>query len=349
MYTEIMQGRVGAVGITRIAGAVIVIVLLVVVAVKHEAISEWLRLRTYQPPKAIAALAIDDTMTDQGRRFFYLNRPELLSNQKFTKKCPAGTEETVVLGCYHSGQHGIFLLKVTDKRLQGVEQVTAAHEMLHAVYDQLNRADKQAVNGMLKDFYHHGLHNKTIKKILKNYKKTEPGQSLNEMHSIFGTEISKLPHGLRHYYQRYFKNRSKVVKYYKNYRSAFSSRQQTIKQYDATLKTWAKQIDSDKSNLDVLNQRLKSLKAQLHTYKTNQEFHKYNALVPVYNNVVDTYNNNIKEIKSLIKKYNTLVNKRNKIAFQEKQLLQAVGGGKHHQKTPKSTKSPQGKNGNSTQ
>ena len=34
------------------------------------------------------------------------------------------SEKTIILGCYHSDQEGIFVYNVTDPRLSGVEQVT---------------------------------------------------------------------------------------------------------------------------------------------------------------------------------------------------------------------------------
>ena len=57
-----------------------------------------------------------------------------------------------MLGCYHSNQDGIFLYNVQDARLAGVQQVTAAHEMLHAAYDRLSTKDKNYVDGLLMDY-----------------------------------------------------------------------------------------------------------------------------------------------------------------------------------------------------
>jgi hypothetical protein len=106
-------------------------------AYNRQNIIDWWRLWNYQAPAAIAQLATQDTMTAYARRIFYVNNAALDSKTVFSKQCPNnGGEQTIVLGCYHSNQAGIFLLGVTDPRLNGVEQVTAAHEMLHVAEKQ---------------------------------------------------------------------------------------------------------------------------------------------------------------------------------------------------------------------
>src|SRR5688572_22638764 len=98
-------------------------------------IYDWARLRNYDPPAKIVKLADDTNMTDTGRRLFYVNYPEVNDRNTFSEHCDFG-EESIVLGCYVSGQ-GIFLFSVDDPRLKGIVQVTAAHEMLHAAYERL--------------------------------------------------------------------------------------------------------------------------------------------------------------------------------------------------------------------
>src|SRR5487761_1808429 len=92
-------------------------------------ISDWLSLRGYNEPASIAELSSEDTMTAYAQKVFKVNHPVIANKSLFNTECPNnGGEKTIVLGCYHSDQAGIYLLSVTDPLLNGVEQVSAAHE-----------------------------------------------------------------------------------------------------------------------------------------------------------------------------------------------------------------------------
>ncbi|MCA9331272.1 hypothetical protein KC957_04415, partial [Candidatus Saccharibacteria bacterium] len=222
-------------------------------------IREWYILRDYTPPTEISQLATQTTMTDQARRLFYLNRPQVQDRSEFNASCEgAGGEHTIVLGCYHSPQRGIFVFSVTDTQLKGVEQVTAAHEMLHAAYDRLSRSDRQRIDGLLVDYYQHDLKDERIKRVMDLYKRSAPDDLPNEMHSIFGTEVGDLPEELEDYYRTYFTSRQTVVGFSRQYQAAFTKRQDQIEAYDARLTQLEAQI---KVNQTSLNQQAASLQA----------------------------------------------------------------------------------------
>src|SRR5882757_9682250 len=121
------------------------VVLLGALAYNRQGILDTWKLRNYTIPATGSTLATNDTMTQQARHIFYVNTPQITDKQPFADNCPSGTEQSVVLGCYHGNQNGIFVLQVADSRLDGVEQVTAAHELLHAAYDRLSSRQKQSV------------------------------------------------------------------------------------------------------------------------------------------------------------------------------------------------------------
>ncbi len=115
-----------------VAGAIIFVAIGAIT--KRDAIYDWWRLHDYAPPAAAVQFADDTTMTAKARTLFYINHPKLEQSVAFNGECPNNSEKAIVLGCYHPNQNGIFLFMVNDKTLSGVEQVTAAHEMLHAAY-----------------------------------------------------------------------------------------------------------------------------------------------------------------------------------------------------------------------
>lgn len=314
-------------GLSRIGTLFFLFVWLVVLSTafaQRQRIADWFALRNYTPPAAISSLAQQDTMTPQATRVYYVNHPELDPKGQFSKNCPQnGGEQTIVLGCYHGNQAGIFLLDVTDNRLNGVEQVTAAHEMLHAEYDRLSSNEKQRVNAMLQDYYQHKLTDVRIKKTIDAYKKTEPTELVNEMHSIFGTEVAQLPAPLETYYQRYFTNRAAVTGYAAAYQSEFTSRQAKITADDARLAELKKQIDADNAALDSQAATIDNRRQQLLALRSSNPS-AYNAAVPGFNALIDQYNRLLATTKQLVSTYNQIVSERNALAFEEQQLVQAL-------------------------
>ncbi len=297
---------------------------LVLIALNRQAIYDWWQLRDYTPPSVVSSLASQTTMTDYGRKVFYVNQPTLTSDEEFAKACPnASQEQTIVLGCYHSNQGGIFLLDVRDQRLEGVEQVTAAHEMLHAAYDRLSDSERQDVDKMLQDYYKNGLTDERIKTTIDAYKKSEPNDITNEMHSIFATEVSDLPPGLEQYYKKYFTNRAQVAAFANRYQAEFSSREAAVDQADAQLTAMKKQIDDLQNEVRQKQNEVSVERKQL-TALREADVTAYNAGVPEYNQLVESYNSQVQRLRALINSYNQLVEKRNAIALEENQLVDAL-------------------------
>jgi len=302
----------------------LLLVLLVAVlttASNYQNIADWLPLRNYQPPAAISSLADQTTMTPLARKIFYVNHPALDAKTVFGNECPNGQrEKTIVLGCYRGNQHGIFLLNVTDPRLGGVEDVTAAHEMLHAAYDRLSSNERSRVDGLLQDYFAHDLHDQRIIDTVASYRKSEPNDVVNEMHSIFGTEVANLPAGLDQYYQRYFTNRAQIVSHADAYQVEFTSRQAAVQRADDQLSALKSRITSGKADLNTRNAVIVSTQKTLLAERTNNTA-AYNAAVPGYNKMVDDYNAEVQVVKSLIETHNDLVISRNKIVLEEAQLV----------------------------
>ena len=282
------------------------------------------KLVTYTPGTSIKQLASEDTMTSYARRMFFTNHPTLQPKYLFASDCPNGTEQTVVLGCYHGGENGIYLLSVSDPRLYGIEQVTAAHETLHAIYGQLPQAEKNKVDAWLMAFYHHGLNDPVVKAQIAAYRKSEPGQVVNEMHSLFATEVANLPSNLENYYKKYFHDRAQIIKYYSSYENAFTSRQNKITSYDDQLKYINNQINGLDTQLNADQSQLKNMQQTMSGLQASGQSSSYNALVPRYNSLVNSYNNLVGQDKALINQYNQIVKIRNSLALEEQQLVKDI-------------------------
>ncbi len=291
---------------------------------KRQALFDWWHLRGYAAPSAVVQLATDGAMTDQARHLFYVNRPAVTIGKAFTDYCPANGEKTVVLGCYITPDRGIYVYAVTDQRLDGVEQVTAAHEMLHAAYARLSSKERKQVDAWLMDYYQHGLTDQRIKDTIEAYKVSEPNDVVNEMHSIFGTEVANLPAPLENYYRRYFTDRTKVTAMTARYQGEFTTRRQQVANYDAQLAGLKEEIDSSEAQLKEQRTSLDSQRAALQSMQAPKQVATYNAAVASYNRAVSTYNTRLEEYKSDINQYNDIVAKRNAVALEEAQLTRAI-------------------------
>ena len=285
---------------------------------RQEAI-DWWRLRGYEPSPAIARLATNASFTDEARRLFYIHDPELVTKENFTGRCSV-SEETIVLGCYITNTK-IYIFDVNDERLDGIEEVTAAHEMLHAAWDRLSDDEKEYLRGFLHGVLETSDDERFINTI-ESYRKRDPSIVTNELHSIVGTEIRDIPQELEEYYARYFLNRLAVVEQAENYAQEFVSRQNQIKAFDAQLEELKLKIERAEADIEQLNNALAVEREQLEATRSNPQ--EYNARVPGYNAKIESYNRLVQQLRADIETYNNIVNQRNDVVIEERDLVNAI-------------------------
>lgn len=308
--------------IRTIVAASVTTILLVVTAsvyVYRQDVIDWWKLRDYEPSPAIARLTTDSSFSDKARRLFYVHDPELLDKAAFVGKC-LQTEETIVLGCYLTNTK-IYIFDVNDERLEGVEEVTAAHEMLHAAYERLDSTERERIDTLTKQVYEAST-DERLKATIESYRKRDESVVATELHSIIGTEVRELPVALEEYYSQYFLRRLAIVELAEAYASEFATREKQIIEYDAQLKALEATINGTEADLLQLEVALDTEKAQLESLRATPE--AYNAQVPTYNEKVRVYNTRLQELRDKIAEYNEIVAKRNAIATEERALLEAI-------------------------
>lgn len=291
-----------------------------------QTIIDWWRLRGYTPDASIVMLANDSKMTDSGRHLFYVNHPRILTGSTFSVHCKNGAEKTVVLGCYESGDRGIYLYDVTDQRLKGVVETTAAHEMLHSAYDRLSQTERVRIDALLNSFYTTGLKDERVKQTVDAYRQSEPTELSNEMHSIFATEVAVLPPELETYYTQYFANRGVVVAMAERYQGEFTSRRDKTTAYDAQLGDLKKKIEANQANATAARTTLENESTRMQSLRRSGDDQAYNQLVGTYNARVGAYNNRLSTIREQIEQYNQIVEQRNAVALEERDLAKALSG-----------------------
>jgi hypothetical protein len=263
-------------------------------------------------------------MTSYTKKVFYVNHPIIEGKQSFALSCPDNSEQFVVLGCYRLNQQGIFILQVNNTDLAGIEQVTAAYETLHAIYQRLSPSQQAKLNAQLKSYENNQLSDPVIKAQIANFRKTESGEVYNEMTSLFGTDVANLPASLTKFYAQYFNNRQNLVNLYTNYESAFTTRQNQISSLDSQLQSLQAQINSNESSLSSQYSNILTTQTSLNNLKSSNQIAQYNSGVPSYNAEVDSYNQAVNTTQDLIDQYNNLAEQHNSIALEEQQLTQAI-------------------------
>ncbi len=281
----------------------------------RQPILDQLSVWAFEPSSELNQTVERASLSDTGKFYLYASRAAIVNNNTFNQACGSlQNEQTVVLGCYRLPEKHIYIFKVTDERLNGIVEVTTAHEMLHAAYDRLDEKKRSQVDSQLLALA------KTITEprlvdLIERYKKTEPNAVVNELHSIFGTEVASLPAELESYYSNYFVDRQVVVglknKYEKVFTDLKNSQTRLVTELNAIAADVAArqtvytkdlaQINSDIAAFNAWNQSGVATTVEFNARKTRLE-RRIAALQSerdAINRAIDTYNDKKAELEAL--------------------------------------------------
>ncbi len=218
----------------------------------------------YKPTTEVATIATTASFSDNGKFVYYASQPSIESTQLFNDACGRTEQTTAVLGCYSADR--IYIYNITNEKLAGIKEVTAAHEMLHAAYQRLSDADTKSVNALLEVEYEKLKNDQKFAERMAFYARSEPGERENELHSIIGTEIASISPALETYYKRYFTDRQKTVALYTGYSAVFKQINERSTELSNSLKTLATKIEAatNRYNTSVksLNQDIAAFNAK---------------------------------------------------------------------------------------
>lgn len=173
---------------------------------------------TFEPSADVVAISDNSGFTEKGKFIFYATKPSVEDQAGFNEECPRQEAGSPILGCYTTDDR-IYIYDLTNEKLKGMEEVTAVHEMLHAVWTRSSQADKQKLDTELRAAYN-SLNDEDLKTRMSYYERTEPGEFINELHSILGTEEPNLGPWLEAYYEKYF-DRATVLKLHQQYSTVY--------------------------------------------------------------------------------------------------------------------------------
>lgn len=312
---------------TVVVPVVSTIVLSAVTLLYGNRVYDFVAARLAKPSTEVVAIHDAIGMTAEGSDVFYASNPSVETGAQFNESCSSSERTAAILGCYY--KRTIYIYNVTNAELAKAEDVTAAHEMLHAAYERLNFIDKSHVDAMIKVEYAKQKNNTELRALMKYYEQTEPDALTNELHSILGTTVASLSPDLEAYYGRYFTNRSKIVAMNTTYTSVFSSIENQSNQLSAKIDAMKPQIEAD---LASYNNQLSQLDTDIATFNTRAATGYYttqaafNADRSVLANRVEALNALRSDINARVNEYNGYIAELKKLSVRVGELNSSING-----------------------
>jgi len=211
----------------KLTGAIIAGVtslLLLVIAgwllLNRQYVADQISVWSYEPSASVQKISDRIELTNKGEFYFYTTHPVVAPSADFNQDCPRQEPGSPILGCYSAGR--IYIYDITNEQLDGIEEVTAAHEMLHAAWERMSEGEQSKLATLLRAEYQKHA-NDSLTQRMEYYERNQPGEFENELHSILATEVGSLSPELEEYYTQYFEDRQKIVTLHASYEIVFVS------------------------------------------------------------------------------------------------------------------------------
>jgi hypothetical protein len=271
----------------------------------RQLVVDTIRAWQYSPSTSETSIRQSLALTQLGNFYYDASQPALEPAASFNAHCPHTEPNNPVVGCYNTQR--IFIYDVQNDKLSGIKQTTAAHELLHAVYERLSDDERSRVDAELQAVYDM-VKNEELEQRMAYYQKNEPGQENNELHSILGTEYDQLGTALEAHYGQYFTDRNKIIKFYQSYKQEFTDSIKQLNDLADEINRRTKTVNQDIANYNSQQQALEAdadrfdRRASSGDFSTRSEFDATRAqLVNRQNQLRSERNQLRKEIKAINK------------------------------------------------
>jgi len=238
--------------VRRVFGWLLVLIIAaaaVIGLMNRQLIGDHIRVASFEPSDRIEQILDDLKLTERGKTIFLASRPTVDGSQYFNKQCAdvEHSEDGHVLGCFSHNR--IRLFDVTDERIGGIVEVTAAHELLHAAYARLRPGERDALQSELqRAFDELSREDPSLAERMEVYEHLPPAAYANELHSVLGTEVRSLPSGLERHYARYFTDRDLLLDRFDAFHAVFTDLEAQASALDAEMTTL--RADIERRNLE---------------------------------------------------------------------------------------------------
>lgn len=281
---------------------------------ERQFVIDAIQYQQYTPTDTVRQLASDVQLTDDAIFTFYATHPAIQSREAFNSSCPRREPDSPILGCY--AMNRVYVFDITDERLEGIQVITAAHELLHAEYDRLSENEKKKLKPLLESEFKRQGDNELAER-MKYYERTEPGQAANELHSIVGTEFALVSPELERHFARYFKNRSMLVSLHASVNQRFdllkTESDELVRQIESLAALINSTTDDYNEKTNALNQAVRSFNSRAKQdsgFSSKTEFDAARQTLMSESNRLSVQR---QKIQSDISQYKTLLTKLNAI------------------------------------
>ncbi len=220
-------------------------------AQRRQVIADQITVWTNPPSAEIEAIADATLLTEDARRVFFASLPVIEEAETFNEHC--SIEGATVLGCYAAER--IYVFNVTDDRLAGTVEVTAVHELMHALYDRLSSSERERVDALVAAAVAEIPDDDPVRDVLATYPES---QQADEWHARLATEFSDIGTELEEYFAQYFGNRQLVVELTAQSRAALT-------ELESEIAALVAQIDELGADLESRGNRYEQQLATLNT------------------------------------------------------------------------------------
>lgn len=305
---------------------VILTAIAIAIVLNRQWIYDFWRGRTYVASAEMSDIRTSLGLTGQGEFLFNASQPELSTREDFNERCRKEGDEIAILGCYTEGN--IYVYNITDAELDGIREVTAAHELLHAAFARMSDDEKSALRPYLDQVYKDN--EQILSEDLANYNAAE---EFEELYVRAGTEVKDLPAALESHYAKIFKNQDLVVGFYEKYIIVFRELKAELEALEDEMASLTEQIEQ--KTIEYEN-RIEGLNASIISFNScagvagcfvseadfyarrnvlvgeqnalERMYEEINGLIDEYNAKVEIYNADVLRSERL----NTIINSSNK-------------------------------------
>lgn len=268
----------------RLSGVIAALTGVIVLAavagfMNRQLISDFVAASQYNASPEMQSVIDRIELTGAGDRVFRATHPTISSNDEFNAQCKdvEHSESDLVIGCYTGAN--IHLFRITDARLDGIVEVTAAHEMLHAAFDRLSDDSRAELTDLLLVEYDRlSLESPHLAERMSVYEHLSAQSFANELHSVLGTEVDSLSPELEAHYASLLQNRGSVVELFNRYNAKFAEIESRRATLTASLETLGATIEMERLAYETAVSEFNAESADLSARNSNFEFSNNPAL-----------------------------------------------------------------------
>ena len=302
----------------RWIGLVLVLVVVVTVLLNQQWINDYLRGFGYEPEGEMGRIMDSLDLTGRGEFLFRASRPELSSQDEFNAVCrTAMDEEMAVLGCYTNDN--IYVYNIESVELDGIRELTTAHELLHTVWARMNEGERGTLGSALSQALERN--RSVLGEELEAYDASEMQE---ELFVRAGTEVADLPAELEKVYGEVFNDQDKVVGFYNKYIGVFRAMEKEMDELAKQMEGIQAQIDSLSNDYEgranALSGEIDAFNACAETagcFASEGEFYARRAVLvgeqAALEGVYEQINGLVDQYNGLVEKYNADVTRTEKL------------------------------------